>query len=621
MRLEALARDEEFRIKSYHLDNGIFASPDFKHHCSLQHQKYNFGAVGAKHQNGIAERNIKTVAQWARANMLHLATLWPQYANAMYWPQAIGYAVWVFNQLPNMVSGIAPNEKWSGVRSPSKELSCLHVFGCPVYVLDASLQDGKKIPKWNPCACLGLFLGFSDLHSSQVPLVLNVTTGYIYPQFHVIFDDKFETVNSLPADQPLDKQWADILTLGRECFLGIDYDKNDCPLLPSLSDLIQQYSKAKALHKENEPTISVDFEPVDISNYQPPLPLESPSTIPVIPPTPVSSDPTNLQANPPLFPTPDLPQNIVPGGDDGNTIPFQENIATGGVKAPTDNTSGRPQRNNVGTYTDGPAIIWRLQIYGKTYDFSFSTTVINEWEHPVPAVANRGRTTKYHPTQKVQQGSLAECYLLQDSWFEDPTCMAAITSNLVLDSWDTEEYYFNEVSDPRVLEARTTTSKYNNNNPSFDTATRGPFQAQFWQAMRIEFKTLTEEFDCWEYIPNPGKNVLPSTQAFKIKQYPDGRVKKIKARFCARGDRQQEGIDSFETWAPVVQWSTVRIVMTLTVKLKLISVQCDITAAFIHGRVLVTETICVHQPRVFHRGNGEEVLHLKRTLYGLKQSP
>jgi hypothetical protein len=166
--------------------------------------------------------------------------------------------------------------------------------------------------------------------------------------------------------------------LGHECFLDIDYDKNDCPLLPSLSDLIKQYSKAKAIQKENEPTINVDFELVDISNYQPPYPLESPSMIPVIQPAPVSSETTNLQENPPLFPTPDLPQNIVPGGDDGNNIPFQENTASGGVKAPTDNTSGRPRRNNVGTYKDGTAIIWRLPINGELYDFSFSNTLFNE---------------------------------------------------------------------------------------------------------------------------------------------------------------------------------------------------------------------------------------------------
>jgi hypothetical protein len=78
-------------------------------------------------------------------------------------------------------------------------------------------------------------------------------------------------------------------------------------------------------------------------------------------------------------------------------------------------------------------------------------------------------------------------------------------------------------------------------------------------------------------------NILPSTWAFKIKRFPDDTVKKFKAQFCARGDHQKEGIDFFETWAPVVQWSTIRIVMVLAAKLGLHSVHCDITAAFIHG--------------------------------------
>ncbi len=99
--------------------------------------------------------------------------------------------------------------------------------------------------------------------------------------------------------------------------------------------------------------------------------------------------------------------------------------------------------------------------------------------------------------------------------------------------------------------------------------------------MYVELQTIMVDFDCWEYVKRtPDMNVLPSTWAFKIKRYPDGRVKKLKARFCARGDRQKEGIDYFETWAPVVPWSTVRIAMILAIKLKLVSVQCDITAAF-----------------------------------------
>jgi hypothetical protein len=80
--------------------------------------------------------------------------------------------------------------------------------------------------------------------------------------------------------------------------------------------------------------------------------------------------------------------------------------------------------------------------------------------------------------------------------------------------------------------------------------------------MHNELETLTQEFDCWEYVPQTQEmNVLPSTWAFKIKRYSDGQVKKFKAQFCARGDKQKEGIDYFETWAPLVQWSTVRIDM------------------------------------------------------------
>ena len=124
-----------------------------------------------------------------------------------------------------------------------------------------------------------------------------------------------------------------------------------------------------------------------------------------------------------------------------------------------------------------------------------------------------------------------------------------------------------------------------------------------------------------ELIPNPGKNVLPSTWVFKIKYYPDGCVKKFKACFCARGDTQTEGVNYFETWAPVVMWSTGCIVMVLVATLDLISVQCDITAAFIHACIPATETIYVPQPCGFHCGNGNEVLHLKQSLYGLKQSP
>ena len=45
-------------------------------------------------------------------------------------------------------------------------------------------------------------MGVSTKHASSVPLVLNVSTGSITPQFHVVFDDWFATVSSEESDLP-----------------------------------------------------------------------------------------------------------------------------------------------------------------------------------------------------------------------------------------------------------------------------------------------------------------------------------------------------------------------------------------------------------------------------------
>eukprot|EP00956_Cyclotella_meneghiniana_P013817 scaffold20267_cov42-Cyclotella_meneghiniana.AAC.1 len=118
-------------------------------------------------------------------------------------------------------------------------------------------------------------------------------------------------------------------------------------------------------------------------------------------------------------------------------------------------------------------------------------------------------------------------------------------------------------------------------------------------------------------------NVLPSTWDFKCKRYPDGRIKKFKACFCARGDRQVEGVDYFQTWSPVAQWVTVHLLMILSVILRLKTAQADITAAFVHAELPPEEQVFIHQPHGFkvHCDEGELVLRLKRLLYGLKQSP
>ena len=62
---------------------------------------------------------------------------------------------------------------------------------------------------------------------------------------------------------------------------------------------------------------------------------------------------------------------------------------------------------------------------------------------------------------------------------------------------------------------------------------------------------------------NPKYKVLKGTWVFKLRRLPDRFPLKNEARFCVQEDSQTEGVDYFETYALVVQWSTVRTLLNL----------------------------------------------------------
>ena len=43
---------------------------------------------------------------------------------------------------------------------------------------------------------MGQLLGFSDEHSTLVAMVRNLTTNFVSPQFHVVFDEKFSIIQN-----------------------------------------------------------------------------------------------------------------------------------------------------------------------------------------------------------------------------------------------------------------------------------------------------------------------------------------------------------------------------------------------------------------------------------------
>jgi hypothetical protein len=169
---EQFASSVGVSLQRFHADNVPFNSKEFRRNLETNGQPIVFSGTGAHHQNGVAERAIQTVTKWARAMLLHSILMWPDQADLSLWPFALDHAVYLWNNLPTQVSRLAPIEIFTSTRFPNySHLRRLHVWGCPVYVLDPKLQDGHKIPKWSPRSRRGKFLGVSTSHSTTIGLI------------------------------------------------------------------------------------------------------------------------------------------------------------------------------------------------------------------------------------------------------------------------------------------------------------------------------------------------------------------------------------------------------------------------------------------------------------------
>jgi hypothetical protein len=106
----------------------------------------------------------------------------------------VKHVVWLYNRVPNCLFGLTPLELLTKSKADHRDLLCSHVWVCPAIVLGPKLQNNQKLPKWNRRARVGQFLRYSDEHLSLVVNVRHLSTGHVSPQFHVVFDDLFETV-------------------------------------------------------------------------------------------------------------------------------------------------------------------------------------------------------------------------------------------------------------------------------------------------------------------------------------------------------------------------------------------------------------------------------------------
>ena len=568
-------------VVNYHTDNGVFKAAEFQDELAKLDQNMTFSGVGAHHQNAVAERAIGTVVSMARTMMLHAKMRWPKAVNAKLWPMAMKHAQHLLNHIPKD-NNVCPMDLMLRMTVPRTGLRNLHVWGAPCYVLDPKLQDGHKIPKFDARSRRGLHLGLSPRHASTAPLVLNLFTGNVSPQFHVVFDDWFSTVNSAelsPDDDLEDEHWSKLFMDERFVthFDGEDPIDLDEEWLTEL-EKIERHEKAAAKVQGNKPSTPVT--PSDLPKAPMPQPAAPEPTTDAPKPTGPAPVPVEPVTQAPAAPVTQQPKGSAPPKQrepkPKPPTPRQSNRKPEGLKL----QSGRRLQGLLNTMT------------------CFAVALSPE---PIMAMAKDivGR----------------------------PAAYAALAGyNVTTQTFDTVDYFsFQAMNAPK-------TKKKTGEDPDYPTywqAMASPESEEWKDAMKLEIDTLVK-LNSWVLVPRSaaeakGHKVIKSTWAFRQKRTPDGKPTKKKARFCVRGDHQtrlaqQGGMDPFETYSPVVQWSTVRLLLILSIVHGLQTRQVDYVNAF--AQADLTKDVFIDLPAGFqHEHDFPCCLWLKKSLYGMSDAP
>ena len=598
-KFEGMCRDVGVIPQEYLTDNGkAFTSAGWSKHLSQFHQVHRLSGVGAHHHNGIAERHIRTIMGMARTMLLHANMHWPDMKDLSLWPMAVHYAVFIWNRMPSVSTGLCPFDIFTQTRWPQRRFHDFHVWGCPVYVLAKKIADGQKLPRWEPRSERCIFMGFSLDHATSVPLVLKPDTGKITAQYNVVFDDWFSTiatdVDDLPS--PNDPEWINMF--------GLDNYITD-------EDLRDNMSFGGATESEGAHLVQV------AQRNRTESAMEAPAvTLPVPPP------PTD----------PDFSSKILrtPSSTHSSVSPQQHEGAHVGEKR------NRVQfgDNEIRHFNDSDNVSSSMPV-PNTSAILEETVASPILRHKPPSIGNESsRKTSAIvetslPSPRAPLVSVRSLLEPASSSGQAPSSTRASTANEGVrrssrPSNSTFRYTPSGLGqgpviallDPEVLSA----AKSRNDPDTFtwDQAMKSEYRMEFIAAALAEIRSL-EEKGSWieEHVDCAGQRIIPVTWVFRIKRLPDGTVLKFKARFCVRGDLQD---GEFETYAPVVSGESVRLFLILAITWGWVTCSVDFANAFVQSAL--AEPIWIQLPRGFHSKHaGKTCLKLKKSLYGTKIAP
>ena len=152
---------------------------------------------------------------------------------------------------------------------------------------------------------------------------------------------------------------------------------------------------------------------------------------------------------------------------------------------------------------------------------------------------------------------------------------------------------------------------------SYHQAVTCPDKVKWDTAMKQELTSLQQQ-ETWRLVARTADMfVVKSRWVYKIKLDQNGKPDRYKARLVAKGFTQLKGIHYDDTYSPVIQTTSRRLMLAMSTFPNMKTVQGDVEVAFVQS--IMDKLIFLDPPPGLEVPKGF-VLELLRALYGLKQA-
>ncbi|CAI7767690.1 unnamed protein product [Closterium sp. NIES-54] len=154
---------------------------------------------------------------------------------------------------------------------------------------------------------------------------------------------------------------------------------------------------------------------------------------------------------------------------------------------------------------------------------------------------------------------------------------------------------------------------------SYAEAITGPYSSQWQAAMDAEMASWKSTGTYVDEVPPPGANIVDGMWIFRVKR-PQGSPPVFKARYIARGFRQRQGVDYFQTFSPTPKMTTLWVLLHVAAQRDYELHSLDFGTAFLQGSLHEEIWLC-RPPGFTEPFPAGTQWSLRRPVYGLRVAP